>query len=295
MGKLVKTIVASGAVLASGSGLLTAESAHAEYFVRPVLQYYGEMEDGLSVDNLTKNSVTFNDGYSAFEAHVDLASGTIKTFIEMNGPSDVFGASTGIMGDRIHYTGSNDEPVTFRFDFDAAISAAQQFTGTPPENEERYIGIEAHFAIYETGSGANWQDWTAFGSNSDKALFVDYEITTFQHEPGSFSLLYESYLGADLYLTSGKSYDIFAAYNLIITPGSLVGPITMDALHTSTIGIHTQNGSFTSESGEFLGFAQTPSTSAIPEPASWAMMIGGFCLAGGAMRHRKARLTATPA
>lgn len=293
MRKLVKSIVASGAVIAFGSGLLAAQGAHAEYFVRPVLQYYGEMEDGISIDSLTKNSATFNDGFSHLEAHVDLASGTIKTFAEMNGPTDVFGAATGIMGDRITYTGSNDELVSFRFDFDAMIAAVQQYTGTPSEFEERYIGIEAHFAIYEVGSGAYWEDWTEFGSNSHKALFASHEITTFQHEPEEFSLFYESSLGSDLYLTSGKSYDIFAAYNLVVTPGSLVGSITMNALNTSTIGIYPQNGSFTSESGEFLGFAQTPPTSPIPEPATWAMMIGGFCLAGAAMRQRKARVTAT--
>nr|WP_084192404.1 PEPxxWA-CTERM sorting domain-containing protein [Parasphingorhabdus marina] len=33
---------------------------------------------------------------------------------------------------------------------------------------------------------------------------------------------------------------------------------------------------------------------AVPEPATWAMMIGGFGLVGGAMRRRK-KLTAQPA
>jgi len=31
----------------------------------------------------------------------------------------------------------------------------------------------------------------------------------------------------------------------------------------------------------------TPDASAVPEPASWAMMIGGFALAGGALRGRR--------
>jgi hypothetical protein len=29
-------------------------------------------------------------------------------------------------------------------------------------------------------------------------------------------------------------------------------------------------------------------TGAVPEPASWALMLGGFGLVGGAMRSRKA-------
>lgn len=35
-----------------------------------------------------------------------------------------------------------------------------------------------------------------------------------------------------------------------------------------------------------------PPSGAIPEPASWAMMIGGFALAGGAMRRRAVRVVA---
>ena len=30
---------------------------------------------------------------------------------------------------------------------------------------------------------------------------------------------------------------------------------------------------------------------AVPEPASWAMMLGGFGLVGGAMRRRKAKIS----
>lgn len=36
-------------------------------------------------------------------------------------------------------------------------------------------------------------------------------------------------------------------------------------------------------------------TSAVPEPASWAMMIGGFGLVGLAMRRRKSKVTTTVA
>ena len=35
-------------------------------------------------------------------------------------------------------------------------------------------------------------------------------------------------------------------------------------------------------------FTLTSGNNAVPEPASWAMMIGGFALAGGAMRRRQA-------
>ena len=287
LSKLART---AAIALALGVGLGTASAAQAAYFVRPVLQYSGEMQDGLSLNDKTSASATFHDGWSAFEAYVDMNDGTIKTYLEMNGPTDVFGGATGVMGDQIRYTGDSDQAVSFRFDYDSLISANQWYTGTPEEFDNRYIGIEAHFAIYETGSGATWSDWTLFGSNSSKALFVDHEITTFQDWPSDFSEFYSGGLGIDLYLTSGKSYDVFAAFNLIVTPGSQVGTITMNSLNTSTIGIVAPGGSFTSESGEFLGFAKT--VSAVPEPATWAMMIAGFGLVGSAVRRRNAVLAA---
>lgn len=48
----------------------------------------------------------------------------------------------------------------------------------------------------------------------------------------------------------------------------------------------------TSTSGYWTSsqYNATVSTAAVPEPASWAMMIGGFVLAGAAMRSRKAAL-----
>lgn len=280
MSKLGRT---AAVILALGVGAASAGAAQAAYFVRPVLQYEGQLQDGLSLNDATSGSATFSDGSTTLESYVDLGAGTIKTFLQMNGPSDVFAGATGVMGDRIRYTGSSEESVSFYFDYDSIISADQSFTGTPEEFETRYIGIQAHFAIYEAGSGATWDNWTAFGTNSDKALYVDYDLSTFQDQPDNFSLTYSNQLGTDLYLTSGKSYDIFAAFNLIVTPGTLTGSVTMDSLNTSTIGFSAPGGTFTSESGEFLGLAQT---APVPEPSTWAFLIAGFGIVGAALRRR---------
>ena len=42
-----------------------------------------------------------------------------------------------------------------------------------------------------------------------------------------------------------------------------------------------------------LVFFGTEGTPAVPEPATWAMMIGGFGLVGGAIRRRRTRTTVT--
>jgi hypothetical protein len=38
----------------------------------------------------------------------------------------------------------------------------------------------------------------------------------------------------------------------------------------------------------------TPNITAVPEPETWAMMLGGFALAGAALRRRAFRITVSP-
>ena len=49
---------------------------------------------------------------------------------------------------------------------------------------------------------------------------------------------------------------------------------------------YTQHTRFNSFETSALAVTSRPA-GAVPEPASWAMMVGGFCLIGGAMRGRK--------
>lgn len=273
--------------------LTVATSAQASFFVRPVLQYDGELVDGLSLNDQTQASQTFSDGFRSFEAHVDLADGTIKTYLEMNGPGDVFGASTGIMGDRIRFTGETGTPVRFSFDFDGVVEAAQETLGEADASASRYIAIEAHFAVYDPSAGATWDDWTIFGTNSDKALLVNFVPLTFNlSDPAFTEYVYNTDLGGMLDLVNGRSYDVFAAFNLIVVPGDDIGPIRMNFLNTGTIGIDAPDtASFTSQSGTFLGYAATP-TGGVPEPSAWAMLIVGFGAIGAVARRRNAVVSA---
>lgn len=272
--------------------LTIGTAAQAAYFVRPVLQYNGETIDGLSLNDLTQASQSFNDGFQSFQANVNLADGTIKTYLEMNGPNTGFGGATGVLGDRIRYTGESGTAVQFSFDFDGVVEAAQETLGGAPASSDRYIAIQAHFAVYESSAGATWDDWTLFGTNSDKALLINYLPLSFSYSDPSFNeYVFNTDLGGMLNLVNGRSYDVFAAFNLLVVPGSDPGPITMNFLNTGTIGIAAPTGAcFTSQSGAFLGFEQT--VGGVPEPSTWAFLILGFGAVGGMARRRRALVAA---
>ena len=267
--------------------LIGTSAAQAAYFVRPVLQYDGEFIDGLDLNGATSGSLTFNDGFRALESHVDLADGTIKTFLEVNGPGG-FALATGVMGDRIRFLGDPATAVNFSFAFDGFIEWDQEFVGNEFDGQDRQVIIESYFAVYDAAVGATWDNWTVFGTLSDQALISQNIPLTFSGDDGFYSEnVFNSDLGGSLNLVAGRDYDIFAAFNLIVSPGQNIGPITMNFLNTGTIGIDAPANSFTSQSGQFLGFAQTPG---VPEPASWAMLIAGFGLVGAAARRHRDRV-----
>jgi hypothetical protein len=57
------------------------------------------------------------------------------------------------------------------------------------------------------------------------------------------------------------------------------------------IGVGVNNGGNFAGDSTGLRFTVTQNVAAVPEPASWAMMIGGFALAGAAARRRTTRIT----
>lgn len=270
-----------------------AEQAGQEYFVRGYVNYGGLEQDNLERDGAVAVREGYQEGANSLHSALDLGAGTIKLFASLDGPTGSFGVAAGVMGDVVRYTGAGDVPVSMLFRYDADIEALQQASpGAIPESRAFYI--DASFAVYEADSGASWEDWTEFGEYSGEALYAGRQFVNFAEGAGpSFRTHFEGALGDEaLFLTDGASYKIFASYTLGIVPGfDYVGPITLDALNTGAIGIAAAGGSFTSLSGQFLGFAKTdgkpdPVLPGIPEPASWAMLLFGFGLVGTTLRRQ---------
>lgn len=299
---LLYTMIGTGVAMSGASVALAADVEAPggnmppgyEYFIRPYVRYGGSIIDGVVLNGALAATQQFHDGANSFESTVDLRDGTIKAYASMYGPNAEFGQATGVMGDVVRYTGAEDVAVSIRFDYNLFYSAYQESLGEEmPPFGARYFAIDSYFAVYEADSSATWDNWTGFGDHADEALYVGRDYTIFSDDTTPFieDSYYSGWLGDDLFLVSGKSYKIYAAYNLQIIPGEFyMGEITLNALHTGTIGIDAPGGSFTSLSGEFLGFAQTPDqpvVPGIPEPASWAMLILGFGLVGGVARRRE--------
>jgi len=86
----------------------------------------------------------------------------------------------------------------------------------------------------------------------------------------------------------------FHNFTLTLSDGSTVsGDFTGDsgAGFLGFVGDGVVSATLSSDVGFAFGdFYVTEGTGAVPEPATWAMMIGGFALVGGAMRRRATAL-----
>ena len=100
-----------------------------------------------------------------------------------------------------------------------------------------------------------------------------------------------NYYGNDIYgfdytvIAKTQTMSIFSLLS-VNAYGSMV-----DYSHTAALGLDAPEGvSFSSASGVFLSQQQNIS-GAVPEPATWMMMVSGMGLVGGLLRRRRVRTT----
>jgi len=131
---------------------------------------------------------------------------------------------------------------------------------------------------------------------------------------GSISQSFSTVLNQVYTLTFSYSHNIFGgssdpapSFSAAFSVGNLLGSVTHSSGTNMDLDWKTYTGSFVGNGGfETLNFTNTSPTtgnagifldaisvSAAPEPATWMMMIGGFGVAGVAMRRRRRETLAT--
>lgn len=114
---------------------------------------------------------------------------------------------------------------------------------------------------------------------------IPTRLGTFNNGNGVFFSRSSSIGGSDLFdFTTSSTIDISTVF------GSVTAT-SIFALNQFT-NVSTTAGLLSLDTATNVVFSNGPTGGTVPEPASWAMMIGGFGLVGAAMRRRRVALTA---
>jgi hypothetical protein len=245
----------------------------------------------------------------AASAGADLATGILKARVDGYGPS-LSGFHVGIasasLADTILFTNTSggDLAFTFRYRFDGVI-ADPNAGGTLAKAQLAFRCLpascfnDANEAIRFAGTGTLASDSitaymdeggiSSFARNDfgdQLGLFERFDV--WQANPHGSGGASDGWMQARLLIPNGlTSLGVFGSLSLDCRGGS-----TCNFGNTGTfaiIGGLAPGLSFTSTSGVFL--TDTGAPGAVPEPASWALLIAGFGLVG-AVQRRRARTVA---
>jgi hypothetical protein len=172
----------------------------------------------------------------------------------------------------------------------ATLAAATMFVAAPAAYAATFPVGGPNFTATPgpdgTFAGAFFNTGIAAGTFSDTFTFTlptngvgSGTVTTsastrFSANDLDFTSVFVNGIAADITRTSGGLFEVAFTNNI---------PIIANQLNSIVVNGVSRGG------GAYGG--QATFIPAVPEPASWALMIGGFGLVGGAMRRRSLRAT----
>ena len=234
-------------------------------------------------------------------ASVDLASGTLRASTASYG-SEFFGGPLGFastrLEDTIFFTNSSGSAVTvsFTYAFDGAMANPYAASGANPGGSlslrltcfsptcYNEVGDRIVFATGPTRTpNENWNYyWDTKGGCFGENIYCGQGAAPYfqwgLNEPAGSNIV-DGWISTSLIIPTGQSsIGLHASLNLDCRAAS-----SCDFGHTSTLRFDPLPAglAFSSASGLLL----TNIGGAVPEPASWALMILGFGLIGAAMRR----------
>ena len=106
----------------------------------------------------------------------------------------------------------------------------------------------------------------------------------------STDLFYINHPGNSGDVNAGKT---IADWGAFLAPGSFVAGISVGQGSGALASYHAfaDNVTFTTTNSSTTYNFEASATGAVPEPVTWAMLVGGFGVVGGTMRRRKANLS----
>ena len=201
------------------------------------------------------------------EASANLQAGTVGSKAASNTFNSSGSASAELYEDLTFFVaGGGSRQVTVTSSLDGSIGSFANANSLSGLSYNMNFGA-SNFSYVSQGSQLGFAFNTGTPAGWDNFGFTNVTETGFDFT-GSFTV------------TDGEKRSFSQRLYLICQEG-----VTCDFSNTGRVGLQLPPGvSFTSGSGVFL---QPPATGAVPEPASWAMMIAGFGLAGGVMRRKR--------
>lgn len=232
----------------------------------------GNIYGGLDAPSQDSASASYA-GWASANAYADLTTGKVGVYAASTG--DQYGTNGGatahaIMGD------------TLTFD----IAGANATTVTSITLQWLVHGFYEDIPTSNKGTGSFIAELQA---NSAAAALFNYS----NQAPSSYSNNFTSggweFVGNDSYLLTA-TYDLLGANPILNLrariSANVVGNITANFVNTATFDfVLPENVTYTSQSGTFL-----TAPSAVPEAATWLMMILGFAAVGASLRAGTARV-----
>ena len=205
------------------------------------------------------------------EASANLQAGTVGAKAASNTFNGSGSATAELYEDLTFFvTGGGSRQITATSSLDGSIGSFANANSVSGLSYNMNFGA-SNFSYVSQGSQRGFAFNTGTPTGWDSFAFTNVTATGFDFT-GKFTV------------SDGEKRSFSQRLYLICQEG-----VACDFSKTGRVGLQLPSGvSFSSGSGLFL---QPPPTGAVPEPASWAMMISGFGLAGGAMRRKRRTTT----